>query len=37
MEETTFLDNDYVLVLFSKKNHVFIEEEDNPSEKVAIF
>ena len=26
----------YVLVLFSKKNHVLIEEEDNPSEKVVI-
>ena len=36
MEETAFADNDYVLFIFSKKNHVFIEEEDNPSEKVVI-
>ena len=26
----------YPPVLFSKKNHLFIEEEDNPLEKVVI-
>ena len=30
-----FADNDYILVLPSKKNQVFIKE-DNPSEKVVI-
>ena len=30
-----FADNDYILVLSSKKNQVFIKE-DNPSEKVVI-
>ena len=36
MKETTFAENDYFLILVFKENHVFIEEEDNPSEKVII-
>ena len=36
MNETTFAEDYYFLVLVFKKNHVFIEEEDNPSEEVTI-
>ena len=36
MQETAFPDIDFSSFIF-KVNHAFIEEEDNPSEKVAVY
>ena len=36
MQETTFVDNDYVLVLFSKKSTFSLKKRDNASGKVVI-